>query len=479
MRTWTSPGVCLVAGALASTSACEPIDGELQSSSGAPLSRIAAAGNPDAAVPGHCAKFVFPPPDPPGVGAITCPRDVCGVNGIWFGEEVPFRTLNLDRTPNESGLAIDRFMSADLEPLELDVVGDSLIGRKPTGDVLTGPALRNAKLTLVRHDPSGTRSISLTVYVHIIDVLYLDFAATCTSSPGCSPQQTPVYRFTATTGEGCNVQLCKPGINPPDNGRPELAGDAVLFEGDLYNEDTFEVTIAPRMYNQRGTFNLTCLGTTLSKMHLLRHTSASQSPSVASMDQPQEAEREALLRMFTADYCGRGGLPLDPADPDSSSLFTRNGVPIRIAFSGAAYQPTYASGFHGPHLSLRASTTAAPASTAAGSYRPTSTCTRARAIWLWVRAIGATSSPGGGGTSELTTAGLEHDDGSALDCIDCTARGSSLRVDGRALPTSSRISVSASLPRWRQIVRRSDILLVSPWRRSMHAARSATSHSRV
>jgi hypothetical protein len=334
--------MCLVVGVLGSAGACEPVADE---PGAAARSAVFAQGIPAGTTPDagqSCAQRQFPP-ERTASATGNCPVDFCGVNGVWLGRGVPFRTLNLDGTMNEQGLAIKSFVLANGERVTPDVVGDTLIGRGATGDH-TGYDLEYAELTLEHNliAPNEPHPV-FTVTFKILEVKYLDFGATCVSPYVCDHRKFPYYRFSATTGDGCNVQICQPGLNAPDSSRPELAGDAIMFEGDLYDENTFDVTVLPRRNNPRGTFNLACLGSTISKLHFLRHTSASQSPGVRPI---YANERKALLRMFTADYCGMAERPMNPGDPISgSALFTRNGTPIRIEFPGGPYKPTEASGF--------------------------------------------------------------------------------------------------------------------------------------
>jgi hypothetical protein len=119
---------------------------------------------------------------------------------------------------------------------------------------------------------------------------------------------------------------------------PNLSGDALIFQGDLYDEETYQVSITPTSYNQisnnpKGIFNIACIGSAISKLHLLRHTSASQGENISSNLQPDELQRQALLRLLTGDYCGTG------------NLFIQNGIPIHLEFNNSPYQPTTDSKF--------------------------------------------------------------------------------------------------------------------------------------
>jgi cytochrome c peroxidase len=265
----------------------------------------------------------------------NCPRDVCGLNGLWLGGGVPFRTLRLDGTPNDQGFRIVDFRIRDpLTGKEIaltaDVNNDSLIGRQATGQDLSGHQLKGAYLTLKGiSGPAACPDID-TITVTIKDVTYRPFLAECTPPYQCDSRQVPIYTFTATNGDGCPLEVCRPGLNPDDSSHPNLSGDAVIFQGDTYDERTFQVTETPTSNNLHGIINIACLGSATSKLHLLRHTSASQSAGVPSSTPLQ---RQSLLRLLTGDYCGSG------------DLFTQNGIPIHLGFNNSPYQPTADSKF--------------------------------------------------------------------------------------------------------------------------------------
>jgi hypothetical protein len=120
------------------------------------------------------------------------------------------------------------------------------------------------------------------------------------------------------------VALCKPGLGQKEGGS-EL-GTAVIFQGDYYN-DKYEVLEVPPS-GEDDVFNIACVGTVISKLHLLRHTSASEDPH----HQTTLDERRTLLRLLTADYCGTG------------RSFTEDGTPIRFDLKRSRWTPVpYAS----------------------------------------------------------------------------------------------------------------------------------------
>jgi hypothetical protein len=71
----------------------------------------------------------------------------------------------------------------------------------------------------------------------------------------------------------------------------------VLFEGERYNADTKTVS----GYNDLF-FNIGCAGNVLAKMHLTHHSSVSSTGAYTTTWQ----ERQTMLKMYSADYCGDG-----------------------------------------------------------------------------------------------------------------------------------------------------------------------------
>jgi hypothetical protein len=100
---------------------------------------------------------------------------------------------------------------------------------------------------------------------------------------------------------------------------------ALIFTGDRYDADHETVKLPNQPDDQDALwFNIACAGTAIAKMHLLRHTVAGSAPA----SPPSITQRQAVLKMLAADYCGTG-MP----------LFTRNGHPLQYSF----YQPSWVS----------------------------------------------------------------------------------------------------------------------------------------
>lgn len=256
--------------------------------------------------------------------ADDCQPDGCGLNGVWLGKEVSFRTLHLPSVnggpaqANEAGIRIADFKKGAIN-LIVDVQGQELLGRNTNSQTVLDPHdLVGSKLLLEHVDSTNQPDNNYTLLInHVIDQ---PFWARC-SGDNCSamPEKALVYDFTVTAKDGCKIELCKPGL---DENSTNLSGKAVIFRGDLYTDD-YQVSEGAGTRNA-DIFNIACVGTDLHKLHMMRHTAAS---SISPKPTPVK-ERQAMLRLLTADYCGTG------------HPFTENGIPIRIGFKDPDYTPT-------------------------------------------------------------------------------------------------------------------------------------------
>lgn len=248
-----------------------------------------------------------------------CPPSVCGMNGTWLGSGVPFRTLHLSPyRHNEANLSILKFLGPERHghraSLTLHVDGDRL---HPTdrdivevGSVLQlGPA-----------ETPGGAPRSPTYEITITGVQSHPFLVDC---QGCSRTSYPVYEFSARSlDDDCPLEVCDPSLDDGSDTTHNLIGNAVIFHGDFY-EPGYTVKPAAATGYDDDTFNIACVGTAISKLHLLRHTSASQGAPADPLPPPVD-KRQAMLRMLTADYCGAG------------HPFTHDGVPLNFGIDLAA-----------------------------------------------------------------------------------------------------------------------------------------------
>jgi hypothetical protein len=79
---------------------------------------------------------------------------------------------------------------------------------------------------------------------------------------------------------------------------------AIAFQGDRYDNDR-RVVLSSRTL-PTSWVNFACVGTTMAKMHIHRHTDRGSVGLNGRRYRSSPAQRTALLKMFTADYYGRG-----------------------------------------------------------------------------------------------------------------------------------------------------------------------------
>ena len=306
-------------------------------------------GPPSSAAPGDDSarqplQAQDPPPPPkcdarpklapvamPDLASLTsgCPANVCGLNGVWLGAGVAFRELHLNGGPNAQGLSILDFQDRKNVHLTINVVGDVLQGTTSGGIVLTGSALDGARLFLGPPDGVATYIVTITTVSTEPSWTACDPA---TSTACVEPiREMPIYEFGAVSvSDSCQVEVCRPGLAPDYPGG--LVGRAVIFRGDYYDDATYTVSGQPppdRGNLDNDLFNIACSGTSIYKLHRMRHTAASASPSFTTVP-PQ---RTTLLRLLAADYCGIG------------HPFTQDGVELQLGFGNGPYDVTLASGY--------------------------------------------------------------------------------------------------------------------------------------
>lgn len=207
-----------------------------------------------------------------------------------------FHELNLHGAPNAAGFAVIGIRKGHT-PYALEVKGSTVTAhpRTVTGSRLTGAALVGLVLDL--QDASG-------------DAYALRFAAAgATTYWAGSPDIVPIYALTYTSAvQHVPQPLCTAGVN-----------EAILFAGDRY--DAARKTVTATGAPTEGWVNIACAATALAKLYLVRHAEASQQMPTT------RAERQAMLKMFTADVCGDGtsftvhGQPLLWADAKDITRF--------------------------------------------------------------------------------------------------------------------------------------------------------------
>lgn len=307
-------------------------------------------------------------------GGGGCKPDQCGLNGMWFGEGVQFRELHLQGAPNQQGF---KLVSVDPPPEQQIPSGSKLVlGIRPRPDVpdlpgnelvledprhvvlVRGLGMKHTRIHLesvnkcvnlangevVQADstvdgaavclPKSKELVPLRIALFIQTVDDMPYWDCSSTDKEASCDHTYEYEFQASTnaGGGCDVALCNPDLaTDPSLGGTWVQGRAVAFGGDVYDHQDQGFRIHSVSASATGRcplnqldkertdiVNFACVGTTVSKLYLMRHTAASK-----RSDRPTTvSQRQAMLRMLTADYCGDG------------ISHTENGTPIRFAARG-------------------------------------------------------------------------------------------------------------------------------------------------
>jgi hypothetical protein len=206
-----------------------------------------------------------------------------------------FHELNLHGIANAAGFAVTGVRKGTI-PYDLRVSGSTVTAHPRAGGArLAGAALVGLVIDL--RDNAGGRYA-------------LRFAAAGTTAYWAgSPDIIATYSLTYTSAaQPVPKPLCTAAVN-----------EAILFAGDRY--DAALKTVTATGAETRGWVNVACAETALAKLFLVRHTEASQEVRT------KRAERQAMLKMFTADVCGDGtsftvhGQPLFWADAKGITRF--------------------------------------------------------------------------------------------------------------------------------------------------------------
>jgi hypothetical protein len=210
--------------------------------------------------------------------------------------EGSFHELHLGGLPNAAGFKVTGVRKGGAA-YTVAATRSAVVAKPQAGGAapLEGPALVDLVFEL--------RSATDHVYA-------LRIAATNTTRFWADPLG-PVRTYTLTytaAGSSTPRPLCTTGLN-----------QAILFAGDRY--DSVHRTVSTSADATSGWLNIACAGTALAKLYLTRHTDASQIVPTT------ERERQAMLKMFSADVCGDGtsftthGHPLLWADAKGITKF--------------------------------------------------------------------------------------------------------------------------------------------------------------
>ncbi|HEX3474101.1 MAG TPA: ADYC domain-containing protein [Kofleriaceae bacterium] len=260
------------------------------------------------------------------VGDPSCPEWGCGMNSPTLADGVVFDELDSSMTQRDRhGIKI---MSAkqgghDVR-LHIDRHFITALATDGSGAVYEGYGVIGTRVEL---DSRGT----------VYDLLIADFQPQAlTFWAGDTKENVPFYliQVKLPSEPQFKTPICMPD-RPLENVWAPVEHHAIAFTGDRYIPEAKTVTDAAR-----GTpwFNLACAGTATAKMHLVRHTNAGAWTAATwhtGMDvldpgapfHTDPGQRQAMLKMYTADYCGNG------------TAFTVDGQPLLYDDSKHWYVP--------------------------------------------------------------------------------------------------------------------------------------------
>ncbi len=243
-----------------------------------------------------CAACVEPVTESEVSQGLRCPTWGCGTNSPTVGDGFLFDELDASGvTPNRGGVRIVKAWASDGRGVSLRVERHSLIAtafdgsRIYTGDAVIGMVIR------LHHDTYGDYEL----LIENVQLQALTFwAGTAEAVPAYTIKSRKVGELSF------KEYACKYDVLAADPRWTGVEHAAIMFQGDRYDPDAKTVYETP---STDPWFNLACAATAPAKMHLMRHTRAGSFLASGSMAYDTTIkERTAMLKMFTADYCGTG-----------------------------------------------------------------------------------------------------------------------------------------------------------------------------
>lgn len=257
-----------------------------------------------------------------------CPSWVCNTAYI---EGFDAAELNTNGLVSPSGFRVVDIELVDGHQYALRVQnGDFHAVDDQSAVVATGSALVGATIHIVRQDGSQTYPYDLYIMDYRDDLTYW----------GSVPGTMPAYRITYGWNGFSEDHICKPPVEE-EPGWAGFSTYAVLIQGERYDSTTKTI------YDDSdgGWFQIACTGSGLSKMKRLGYDPETPAGSNHATTRDQ---RQATIKMITADYCGTG------------HSFTRDGTPLRWQNAGDWHIPADAGdqeAIWSPHGALCLDTT--------------------------------------------------------------------------------------------------------------------------
>lgn len=239
----------------------------------------------------------------------TCDPRICGFNSPVIDHN-GFHELEMTGLVNGQGFKLEGFDQQDPKgPIgarvryDLRVKNGLLTGTDPTRKLppIGGQQLVGSHIYISHHGVQYIIRVANVVDLASPDVLKF-------SVDPATPVETYTLVYLAMSAYPSDSaewpNLCGPVPHPIPNDRQYKGdllgmrpGESVLFESDRIEMTTKTLNLYP----ETNWFNIGCWGHTLSKLYLTRNSIVSQ--PLFSIRQP---ERQATLKLLTADYCGTG-----------------------------------------------------------------------------------------------------------------------------------------------------------------------------
>ncbi|HEY6173558.1 MAG TPA: ADYC domain-containing protein [Kofleriaceae bacterium] len=257
------------------------------------------------ATTGEATSWVVPDP--------TCDDFICGGNSATLGDGVVFDELNTNGLPDVHRVRIIDATYHDPDTL-VDVAvhlvadRDRLTAVAADGTTYAGFQLVHVSFRLF--GPSGGYNAEITDVENEALHFWANDPARTVPPADDQHQYIQFYRIIAwrfTDSRQDARPICPSDVrHQPDWGNfwAPVEHSAVVFEGDRYDP---QHKIVSDVTWTTPWFNLACAGSVPAKMLLMRRTNAASfGRDGVRWYTLSTRERQAMLKMFTADYCGTG-----------------------------------------------------------------------------------------------------------------------------------------------------------------------------
>jgi hypothetical protein len=264
-------------------------------------------------VAGGCALSEVEPRESVVTALANCEQYGCPTNASSMGFELD---VGPQHRPNGDGFAVTAIHAPEVSPylgrsMKLELASndlDALIGSIP-GLTWGSPPTKLYNNQLIGTTLRFSRTLGGKTLTY---ELLLDGISSFDYMVGNPPDQVTSYLFYVRrvgSGDENWHWLC-----PTENDSVTASGahhHALVFQGDRYDSQ-YKVSETTEPW-----INIACAGTASAKLHLLRHTKAGTGGSFSTTP----IERQAMLQMLRADYCGDG------------TSYTADGTQLRYADS--------------------------------------------------------------------------------------------------------------------------------------------------